>query len=105
MKLSQLNEDARFNVSKDGLQVYLDPQAKVFKIIKDAQTKDLYARGLVFTIKTKADYDKLAAKYKVEAAWDEWVEISNKSKEVNADRDFRKALAAMQQDVLKNAKD
>lgn len=105
MKLSQLNEDARFNVSKDGLQVYLDPQAKIFKIIKDAQTKELFARGLVFTIKTKADYEKLASKYKVEATWEEWVEISNKSKEVNTNSDFRKALAAMQQDVLKHAKD
>jgi hypothetical protein len=105
MKLTQLNEEAKFTVSKDGLIVYLDPQEKVLKILKDGKTDQLISRGLMHTIRTKEDYKKLAAMYKIDISFEEWVEVSNEAKKQNKDSSFRTALAAMQMDILDKSED
>lgn len=100
MTLNDLNESARFNFD-NGIIVYLDKENKTFRFATDKETEKFERRGLTHTISSKEDYRKLAKTYDIDTNIDEWTEISNKAKRKNKDTDFRRALAAMQQDVLK----
>lgn len=100
MELSELNEAAKFNVSDKGILVYLDPENKTFRIVQDKETEKLARRGLTHTIQTKADYKKIARHYDVDVDIQDWFKIQNAAKKENDNTDFRKALAAMQKDIV-----
>lgn len=104
MKLSTLNENAKFNF-EDGLVVYLDKENKTFRFATDSESEKLEKRGLTHTINSKEDYKKLAKQYDIDVSMQDWIEISNQAKKKNQNTDFRKALAAMQIDVMKMSKD
>jgi hypothetical protein len=104
MTLKQLNEQANFNF-EDGIVVYLDKQNKTFRFATDKETERFEKRGLTHTISSKDDYRKLAKKYDIDVSMKDWIEISNQAKRKNKDADFRRALAAMQKDVMTMSKE
>jgi len=104
MTLQELNEAAKFNFN-DGLTVYLDKQNKTFRFATDKETEKFERRGLTHTISSKEDYKKLARKYNIDISLEDFTKLSNDAKRENDDTDFRRALAAMQQDVMKISRD
>lgn len=100
MHLSELNESSKFNVSDKGILVYLDPDNNTFRIVQDENTEQLARRGLTHTIQTKADYEKIAKKYNADINVEDWFKVSNAAKKENENTDFRRALAAMQKDII-----
>ena len=104
MTLKQLNESTNFNF-EDGLIVYLDKTNKTFRFATDEETEKFERRGLTHTITSKKDYQKLARKYDIDVSVKDWVEISNQAKRKNKDNDFRRALAAMQKDIMAMGKE
>lgn len=109
MKLNTLNETVNFTANENGILVYLnkqdDPKNNTFRIIKDDSTEQLAKRGLTHTIKTLKDYEKIKPQYKIDVSWKDWIKISNEAKEKNKNIEFRRALAKMQQDVVKLEKE
>lgn len=104
MKLDELNESAKFNF-ENGLVVYLDKQNKTFRFTPDKKSENLERRGLTKTIKSKDDYTKISKKYTIDSSLDDFIKVSNEAKRKNKNSDFRKALAAMQRDIMKIALD
>ena len=100
MTLSELNESAKCNFN-NGLIVYLDKKNKTFRFATDKETEKLERRGLTHTIRSKDDYKKLAKKYNIDISIKDFTKISNEAKRKNKDIEFRRALAAMQQDIMK----
>lgn len=100
MKLSELNETIKFDADEKGIVVYLDKENNTFRIVQDKETEALSKRGLTHTIKSRADYKKVASKYDVDVSLQDWFKISNAAKKKNKDTDFRRALAAMQKDIV-----
>jgi len=101
MNLSELNESINFNVSDKGIKVYLDKENNTFRIVQDKETEKIEKRGLTHTIQTKADYHKIAKKYDVDVSIQDWFKISNAAKKENKNTEFRRALAAMQKDIVR----
>jgi len=104
MTLKKLNESANFNF-EDGIIVYLDKTNKTFRFATDEETEKYERRGLTHTINSKDDYKKLARKYDIDVSVKDWIQISNQAKRKNKDVEFRKALAAMQKDVMQISKE
>jgi len=105
MKLNTLNETVNFTANENGILVYLDKKNNTFRILQDTSTEKLEKHGLTHTIKTKEDYKKIAKQYKIDVSWKDWIKISNAAKEKNKNIEFRRALAIMQQDVVKLEKE
>jgi len=98
MTLRELNENIN---QEQGLVVYLDKSNKTFRF---ADPKDAKQRGLTTTIRSKRDYDKITKHYKMDSEFDKFSKISNDIKKKNKDPEMRRALAAMQMDLVKQMK-
>ena len=114
MTLNELNESTKFT-NDEGVIVYLDRKEKQITL---SPNEDSQKRGMVKTIKDLDDLDKVLRRYRntdnhiialisayLNADFNEYKKAQNAAKKENTDSDFRRALAAMQKDVLKMSKD
>lgn len=115
MKLSELNESVQYNLNyKDGVVVYLDKKEMKIRINSAGEEKN----GLTQTIKTEADLDKVLKVYNrtdkytislilafIQGDSKAYFDASNDAKKVDKNAEFRKALGAMQMELLDKIED
>lgn len=115
MKLSELNESVQYNLNyKDGVVVYLDKEALKIRINSSGEEKN----GLTQTIRTENDLNKVLKVYNktddyivslilafIQGDAKAYFDASNDAKKVDKNAEFRKALGAMQMELLGKIED
>lgn len=115
MKLSQLNESVRYNLNyKDGVVVYLDKEELKIRINSAGEEKN----GLTHTIRTENDLTKVLKVYNktdkyiislilafIQGDSKAYFDASNEAKKIDKNTEFRKALGAMQLEIIGKSKD
>ncbi len=115
MKLSEFNESVKYSLNyKDGVVVYLDKEALKIRINSAGEEK----HGLTKTIRTENDLNKILSVYKntdkyiislilafINRDAKAYFDASNSAKKVDKNAEFRKALGAMQVELLNNIED
>lgn len=115
MKLSELNESVQYNLNyKDGVVVYLDKEALKIRINSSGEEKN----GLTQTIRTENDLNKVLKVYNktddyivslilafIQGDAQAYFDASNDAKKLDKNAEFRKALGAMQMELLGKIED